>query len=138
MTGNHDDAGDLTQEVFIKAFQSIGSFRGESPLGAWLRKIALNEARGRLRKTGRRDEVLRQGPWTETGSDRTTDTDDSLDVADALGSIEPDAREILLLRYHQDLSHAEIAETMEIPMGTVASRLNRARAAIKKILDERR
>ena len=144
MTGNPDDALDLAQETYLRAFAQMHRFDGRSALGTWLYRIAVNQALQR-----RRSEATRAGPRAMPVQGRAwsafdghapcqglaTDASDArLDVADALAALSPDDRAILLLRYQTGLDYRTIAEVTGCPAGTVASRLNRARGRVRSLL----
>lgn len=135
LSGNPDDAFDLTQETYLKAFSAIAGFDGRSSLRTWLIRIGVNEAL----QLSRRSRVFKRK--LEDLASNTTETcepvsaaDFRIDVNDALGRLEPRERVILLLRYHEGLDYAAIAQSAGIPEGTVASGLNRARQRLRSLL----
>lgn len=131
MTGNPDDAFDLAQDTFIRAFQNIGTFDGASSLSTWIYRIAINEAlqMRRRRERGRAASQARRGP-----SGDLADPDLRLDVAAALERLPEPDRALIVLRYMEGLSYAEMAAILAKPPGTIASGLNRARRALRDIL----
>lgn len=134
MTASRDDAFDLAQETYIKAFTRIGQFDGRASVATWVYRIAVNEALQFLRRAGR-SQVKLESIAVENGSE--TDLEQQavrLDVIDALAAITPDDRAVLLLRYQDELDYRAIADVMGCAMGTVASRLNRARSSLREIL----
>ncbi len=136
MTRSADDAFDLTQEAYMRAFTQIDQFDGRSSLGTWLYRIAVNQALQFLRraKLGRQKmQIVRERHVPETGLDAR---DTRLDVRAALETLEADERAILLLRYHEGLSYQEIADVLGCAEGTVASRLSRGRQKLKNRLSE--
>ena len=140
MTGNAEDAADMTQETFIKAYNSLQSFRGDSKFSVWLYRIASNVCLDFLRSRSRKPTVS-----LSVEDDEGEETE--LDIADesqspelllergltrdavrrGLEALPPDYRQILLLREIQGLSYEEIADTLSIEVGTVKSRIFRAR-----------
>jgi len=132
MTRNPDLAFDLTQDTYCRAFDRIKQFDGRSSVSTWLYRIAVNEALQFLRKKLPRalqpDEAANRAS-TSGGSIETRH-----DVEDALAKLGPDDRAVLLLRYQEGLDYHQISEVMDCPPGTVASRLNRARHAIRGLL----
>ena len=151
------DAADITQEVFIKVFRSIRSFHGEASLRTWLYRIALHEASNQRRWWSRhkRQELTIDTP---AGTPETDDGDDSLSlsalladaagspydhaargelkarVEDALRKLPAAFRTVVVLREMEGFCYEEIAEILDVPTGTVKSRLTRGRAALKQIL----
>lgn len=140
MTGNSEDAADMTQETFIKAYNSLQSFRGDSKFSVWLYRIVSNVCLDFLRSKNRR-------PTVSLSVEDDDGEDTQLDVADesqspellldrkltrdsvrrGLDSLPPDYRQILLLREIQGLSYDEIAQALSLEVGTVKSRIFRAR-----------
>ncbi|MCB9540274.1 MAG: sigma-70 family RNA polymerase sigma factor [Myxococcales bacterium] len=154
MLGNAAEAEDIAQEVFVKAFGAITSFRGDSAVGTWLYRIAVNLCKNRLKYLGRRhyrrksniDDVP-EGAWADGGAGTTMSEsmprpDEVLAgaraesrVQRALFDIDEDHRILLVLRDIQGLSYAEVVEVTGLPEGTVKSRLHRARAALRRAYD---
>lgn len=147
-----EDAADITQETFLKAWRSLPSFRGESSLSTWLCRIALSCACDFARAKKRRF-TLPLSPSSEEGGDSAPDfpvTDVSLlpedaalrkmeidAVREAIESLPEEQRTIVTLRDLCEMSYADIADTLGLELGTVKSRLNRARAAVKDFLIQR-
>jgi RNA polymerase sigma-70 factor (ECF subfamily) len=135
MVGPHH-AADVTQQVFLEVFQKIGSFRGLSRFETWLFRVAVNEAYGFLRREKR---WKHQSLVTEPLDERTPQDDpaESKQVLDAaLQRVDAESRSIFLLREVEGLSYQELSTVLEIPEGTVASRLNRARRDLRHALAE--
>ena len=136
--GSREDAEDAAQEVFLKAYTSLQSFRGESKLSVWLYRITNNVCIDALR---RRKETVSLSVEDADGADAQLELPDERfdpaalaerkdlreQVGKALMKLPPDAREILLLRELGGQSYDEIAQTLEIDVGTVKSRIFRAR-----------
>lgn len=138
---------DIVQEAFIKAYRALSRFRGDSAFYTWLYRIAINTAKNFLVSQGRRPpgtdidagdaETYESGwglreigtPESDVLSRELADT-----VARALESLPPDLREAIVLRELEGLSYEEIATAMECPIGTVRSRIFRAREAIDREL----
>ena len=130
------DAADLTQQVFLQVFRKIGQFSGRARIDTWIYRVAVNEALQHLRRSKRlRIRMLEREPM-----DRSSDTYESFDDKEllerALAMLDPELRSAFLLREVEGLSYREIAEALEIPEGTVGSRLNRARRELKQHLTE--
>ncbi len=151
LTDNAEDAPDVVQEVFLKVFRNVGSFRGDSSVKTWIYRIAVNEARNHRRWFGRhkRHEVgLDADPADLNSVDHLTDPGRSpLDLAidhetqavieAALSEVNPHFRAALVLREIEGMSYEEIADILEISLGTVKSRILRGREALRGCLSER-
>ena len=140
---NHGDVADVAQEAFIKAYRAIPGFRGESAFYTWLYRIAVNSAKNYLVSNGRKppaSDVDAEDAEYYEGSDalKEQDSPEHLLLSEEIrqvvfGTIEklPDElRTAITLRELEGLSYEEIAEVMECPIGTVRSRIFRAREAI--------
>ncbi|MCK9468752.1 MAG: RNA polymerase sigma factor RpoE [Porticoccaceae bacterium] len=138
-----DEVNDVVQEAFIKAYRAIGNFRGDSQFYTWLYRIAVNTAKNYLVARNRRppsSDVDVDDAEFYSGSDMLKDVDspenllyrDELQkvVLDAIDSLPEDLRTAVTLREFDGLSYEEIATVMECPVGTVRSRIFRAREAI--------
>ncbi|HWR71679.1 MAG TPA: sigma-70 family RNA polymerase sigma factor [Nitrospirota bacterium] len=151
ISGNPDDASEITQDAFVAAYRHIGSFRAEAKFSTWLTSILINHARNRLKQTRSRqrheayslDEPVRVGdgellPDPPSGGpsalDRLEQRDRQKAVQDCIHALEPKFREVLVLRDLQDLSYGEIGNVLKTREGTVKSRLFRARESIKDCL----
>ncbi|HEY0876906.1 MAG TPA: sigma-70 family RNA polymerase sigma factor [Zeimonas sp.] len=135
MTGSREEAMDITQETFMKAWQAMPRWRPEAQFGTWLLQIARNGALDTLRRRNvvgfePLDDDLPIADPAPTPEERVHARRriESLDVA--LRALPVEHREVLLLREVEDLSYAEIAQALGIAEGTVKSRIARARAAL--------
>jgi RNA polymerase sigma-70 factor, ECF subfamily len=138
MLGDYDDAAETSQEVFLSAYRAIGQFRGEANFSTWLYRIALNHA-----TTRRKSAALRQKRFVAMDGTDMTDSDqigpaETLEkkelrerVQRALSELEPEDATVILLRDLQDVPYEDVARVLKIPVGTVKSRLHRARQALK-------
>jgi len=144
LTRNTADADDLAQETFVRAYQALGRFRVGEPLYPWLARIATNLAFSLFRRRKRRPETALE-PLVEAGRQWASNDDPIEEVArsqrgervqKAFARLSEEHPALLALRVVQDLSYEEIATTLRIPPGTVMSRLSRARAELKKHLQE--
>lgn len=151
MLGNRAEAQDLAQEVFITVFKSIDSFRGDSRLGTWLYRVAVNHCKNRIKYLDRRstrahDEIddAREGDVADGGivGGRPARPDEATEgfemeraVRTALASLDPDHRELIVLRDLEGLAYEEIMQITGLPDGTVKSRLHRARAALRDAIE---
>lgn len=131
----HNDADDLTQEIFLQVFRKIGSFKGKAKFSTWLYRLATNACLMHLRSVKRRKEVeeICEPPEISDG-DRAFDAQELLDVA--LSKLEPDLRAIFVLREIEQQNYDQLAVTLNISPGTVASRLSRARQQLRDNLIE--
>ena len=139
---NNAEVEDVTQEAFIKAYRAVPSFRGDSAFYTWLYRIAANAAKNHLVAMGRRpsSDVALDGAETFEIPDRLTDAESPEEVimaqelkdviAKAIDALPAELRSALTLREFEGLSYEEIAEVIECPIGTVRSRIFRAREAI--------
>ena len=146
MCGNSEDAADVAQEAFLSAWRGLPSFRGEAGFSTWLYRLASNAAIDQLRrgKRQREEASLDDGDLPLDVPDRQPGPQEAVEsaelqraVADGLRELSEDHRQILLLREYQGLSYDEIAQALEVDLGTVKSRISRARRALRKILLER-
>lgn len=147
-----DDPGDtcdVVQEVFLKVFRNIGSFRSQSSLRTWIYRIGVNEAhnhrrwfsRHRKQEIGLEREDDNSRSYSETLSDpgrspfeAASDTESRALIEDALAGVNPNFRTAVILRDIEDLSYEEIAEVLQVSLGTVKSRILRGREALRKQL----
>ena len=128
---NSREAEDVAQEAFIKAFKQIGQFRGESGFYAWLYRIVVNICLDRMR----RKSVTSELPFDETLPQTISvnpDIEKRLAVQQVMNSLSVPMRAALTLREVEGLDYSEIAEVLNIPVGTVRSRLNSARDQFRK------
>jgi RNA polymerase sigma-70 factor, ECF subfamily len=155
MLGRRDEAEDMAQEVFVQVFKAIGTFRGESKLGTWIYRIAVNLCKNRIKYLSRRhsgdeDELepaaerapLDGGKGVTLGE--TSQPDHMLEgleveriVKECITELDADFREVLVLRDVEDLTYEELCEVTGLPDGTVKSRLHRARGMLKKAVEQR-
>ncbi len=129
-----DEAPDLTQQVFLHLFRQIDKYSGRGRFDRWLYRVAVNEAYQHFRRTRRHE----HRPLTYEPADPAVGGNERSEQKDlmeqALARLEPELRSICLLREIEELSYRQIAETLDIPEGTVGSRLNRARRELKEHL----
>ena len=152
LTENSEEARDLTQETFLRAFQSIGRFRGEADLRTWIYRIAINQARNRWRWWRRRhrdstvslDATQGQSNQTliatlvessENPEQQTLAHERELALRSALQKVSRAYRETVILRDIEGFTYEEIATTLGINVGTVKSRLARGRQELRRKLE---
>jgi RNA polymerase sigma-70 factor (ECF subfamily) len=145
MVGDYDAALDLTQEVFIKVYNSLSRYRSEFKFSTWIYKIAHNAAIDHLRRYAVREQAL-AGGWDgerreiSIESRRLTPEQESeleerrSEIEQVVDVLPPAYRELIVLRHSHDLSYDEIAEVTGLPLGTVKNRLFRAREAMRDLL----
>jgi len=144
-TGRENEAQDLTQEVFLRVFKSLGSFRsGEGSFVVWLTRLTRNLLVDHYRRTKNErltDAIEDKLSVLEERGAQGARTDGLLAGREAgellqaaLAKLSPELREAVILRDLQDLEYREIANVLEVPEGTVKSRLNRGRAELARIL----
>ncbi|HOP79931.1 MAG TPA: sigma-70 family RNA polymerase sigma factor [Armatimonadota bacterium] len=139
LLGNFDDAQDVAQEAFIRAFKCIRTFKGTSSFATCLHRIALNTAHNWIRDCKRQREVLVpfDDRWHTTcgnPEDELISREKVLQVKFALAQLPTYYREAIILRHYDDLSYEEIAEIQQVPVGTVRSRLAKARLLLQQHL----
>jgi len=132
------DAEDATQETFVKLARGAGSFRGEAQLSTWLYRVARNVCTDHVRHHARRPATPVADPGELTSApaepDTTAGTDERLAVAAALDTLDPLSRQALVLVAIEGLTYAEAAVVTDLPVGTVKSRVSRARARLATAL----
>jgi len=146
------EGSDVVQEVFLKVFRKIGTFRGDSSLKTWIYRIAVNEARNQrrwfIRHRGKEialepAESNAQGPQDWLSDPGRSPYQTALDqethalIESALQKVSPNYRAAVVLREVEDLSYEEISEVLEISLGTVKSRILRGRESLRKHLVDR-
>lgn len=148
MSANQDDALDLSQEAFIKAWRSIGQYQFEASFSTWLFRLTSNVCIDFLRRKKRRQETSLTESYDDSDEGAELSLSDSQplpeqqaitnetkrELAQAMAQLAPDHREILQLRVIEDLPYEQIADILGVRVGTVKSRLARARLSLRKIL----
>ncbi|MDH7601025.1 MAG: sigma-70 family RNA polymerase sigma factor [Armatimonadota bacterium] len=149
VTGNYNDACDVAQEAFIRAFHSIQTFRGDAKFATWIYRIVTNvylDERKKLKShptTSLDDTIeLDENSVTRQIEDSTPSPDEIVQTKERMRILQrainalPDYQRIIITLYHvEHRSYEEIAEILKLPIGTVKSRLNRARLAIAEMLE---
>ena len=144
MLGSYDEARDLSQETFLKAYRALPGFKGEARFSSWLYQIAMNLCRDRLRRGRGRFTVGLEAVDAEAArlpGSQATDTlverDVRRRVAEAVAELAAEHREVLVLKEYEGLTFAEIAEVTGLPLSTVKTRLYRALGALRGRLEAR-
>ena len=140
--GNPQDAEDIAQTVFLKAWRALPDFRGDSAFPTWLYRLTVNASTDFLRQKSRREAPLSLDdpdlPQTAAPGPEPFETAEEAERREALvqavHALPEQSRVILLLREMDGLSYEEISEALDLPMGTVRSRLARARRALGSLL----
>ena len=148
LTGNYDDANDVAQDAFLRVFNAIGSFRGDASFSTWLFRITTNvfldeRKRAKAHPQASLDEYLELGESSVTRQiedpsptpEAVLEESERAQILSKAISDLPEYQRAMVTLYHgQQKSYEEIAEIMDLPIGTVKSRLNRARLALKEKL----
>lgn len=137
LAGNAQAAGELTQDVFVRAWEALPSFRGESAFGSWLHRLAMNVFLGKRRATGRRERrvfttdepALLERPSAERGQPGVR-----LDLEQAIAALPAGARAVFVLHDVEGYQHGEIARMTGIAEGTSKAQLFRARRLLREAL----
>lgn len=150
---NYEDANEVAQDTFVKVYQHVAEFRGESAFTTWLYQIVTNLSRNRVRYNQRRhkddsvsidanrdDEdgqpLIQVADPSQTPDKETAVNEETMLIDAAMKKISESHREVLVLRVTQGLSYEEIATVLECSLGTVKSRIARAREELQKALKE--
>lgn len=143
MVGNYESALDLTQEIFIKVYNSLNRYRAEFKFSTWIYKIAHNAAVDHLRRSSTREQSLVAGTESDSfelpiESSHLTPEQESErkerrgEIESVVRALPANYRELIILRHSQDLSYEEIVEVTGLPLGTVKNRLFRAREMMRQ------
>ena len=137
-TGNSDDASDITQDIFLKIYNSINKFKEDKNLNSWILRLTKNHCIDNWRKNKKYKLKVPMNESISGGDknpeDSAIDRYDSLIVREKLLLLNPELRLLIIMRDIQNYSYNEIAEHFNIPIGTIKSRVNRARTRLAKIL----
>ena len=135
------DAEDAVQDAFVKAYAALARFRSGSPFRPWLLRIVANESRNRRRSAGRRAGLALRAAEDRRPGDAAPSPESAILAGEtraallaAVNGLRDDDREIIAARYFLELSEAETAETLDLPRGTVKSRLSRALGRLRQEL----
>jgi RNA polymerase sigma-70 factor (ECF subfamily) len=135
---NHEDASDLAQDVFIRAYRGLGKFRGHSSIGTWLYRIGVNVCLNRLNAKSPRTEPIEEQQHIDTRGESPTErmlrVERAGRVRDAIAQLPRKQRATLILRMYHELSHQEIADTLGSSVGAVKANFFHALGNLKKLL----
>ena len=135
MLNDSDDARDVAQTVFLKAYEKLGDFNPEFRFFSWIYRIALNESVNHLNRRGRTEELAEEPAAGEAGPDDEVDREmQSRRLQVALMRIKPDYRAVIVLKHFLDCNYSEISQILDIPEGKVKSRLYSGRQLLKDAL----
>ncbi|MGH7510656.1 MAG: RNA polymerase sigma factor [Gemmatimonadales bacterium] len=133
---NDDDADEVAQDVFVRAWQKLGTFRGEAAFGTWLHRLAVNVILARREVLGtRRRRYLEGDAALEALPARRTGPEMTIDFESAMQRLPDGAREVFLLHDVEGYRHEEIADMLGVAAGTSKSQLHRARMALRRHLE---
>lgn len=145
LVGNHEEARDLSQEAFLKAYRALGSFKKEARFSSWLYQIAINATRDRLRRRRHRSDVsiddLEDGGEASlrerapSALELIESSDLARIVAAAMAGLPEEQREVVILKEYEGLTFPEIAETLDVPLSTVKTRLYRGLGQLRVRLE---
>jgi RNA polymerase sigma-70 factor (ECF subfamily) len=140
LVGPHEDVRDLCQETFLKAYRGLGGFKKEARFSSWLYQIAVNVCRDRQRRRRGRtlvslDELEANEARVPSASALVEGRDLSRLVAAAVEALPADQREVIVLKEYQGLTFLEIADTLDLPISTVKTRLYRGLGQLRQRLE---
>ena len=135
MVGGETDAEEITQDTFVRAWERLGSFRGEATFGTWLHRLAVNVALNWRKNAARSRQRFDDGAVVELFPGRRHAGDEAMDLEEAIGALPPGARQVFVLHDVEGLRHEEIAELVGVTAGTSKAQLHRARMLLRKRLE---
>ncbi len=133
MTSSRDDASEIVQETFVKAWRGLERFRGDASLATWLTRLSLNTAKDHLRRARARHEANRV-TWSPVAEGESLSIEDRDELQRAVRRLPQSCRRVVALHYGLDLSLKEVSELMRCPEGTIKSRLNSALIKLREIM----
>jgi RNA polymerase sigma factor (sigma-70 family) len=137
---DQDEAYDIVQETFIRAIREQRIFNIDFRIKAWLFRVAKNLCLNQIRNKSRRAAILKQNPQVDRHEpnqyQKIFEGEREIEMMKAMELLSEEHREILILRYYDDLSYAEIAQVLDIKLGTVMSRLSRGRQKLLSVMPE--
>jgi len=152
LLGNYDDALEVSQEVFLTCYRKLDKFEGKSKFSSWLYRMTLNHCKNFWRRqnrsathkaisidkpyTGEEDHTIQIAVEDPDPREQATSRQLKEIIFQRMQNLTPEHREILILQFSENLSYDEIAEIVVCPVGTVKSRINRARRELKNLLQD--
>lgn len=141
ITRDEHDAADAAQEAFVRAFRALESFRLGEPFRPWLMRIVTNQALNRIQAVKRRTGMTERYAQTVDAAMESPNVQRALETREknellvrAVGRLKPDEQALITLRYFIELPEVEVAQTLDIPQGTVKSRLHRTLSKLREII----
>lgn len=141
ITRDEHDAADAAQEAFVRAFRALESFRLGEPFRPWLMRIVTNQALNRIQAVKRRTGMTERYAQTVDAAMESPNVQRALETREknellvrAVGRLKPDEQVLITLRYFIELPEVEVAQTLDIPQGTVKSRLHRTLGKLREII----
>lgn len=138
--GNHEDASELAQDAFVRAYRSLNSFKGDAAFTTWVHRIAVNVCLNRLSRKAPPIAPLSDGDYAASPGERADDAvlrqERALRVRAAIAQLPPKQRATLILRAYQDLSHEEIAEVLGSSVGAAKTNLFHALKRLRQMLTD--
>lgn len=142
LMGDADEAEDIVQETFVRAYRALERFDTQRPMRPWLLRIAANLASNRRRSLGRYFSALQrlflqEKPDQKSVEQQSSQAGRAHQVWEAVQQLKPADAQVIYLRYFLDLSTDEVAQTLNVPAGTVKSRLHRASDRLRQVIEQR-
>jgi len=145
LTSNEEDARDLSQDAFVKAFKALGRFDLRRPFYPWLYRILRNGCLNHIKRHGAHRKVSLDAMGDDDHIQFVAETTDPVEsihaeqmakhLHEAVARLKPEFREIIMMKHFQEMSYQEIADALDIPIGTVMSRLFHARRNLAKLME---
>lgn len=144
LLGREEDARDAAQETFVSAYRNLKNFRGEAKLSSWLHRIAVNQCISKQRRAKVRGETPLESedestaffaPASESPARQAEQSERHEKVRRALGALSPELKQVVVMKEFEEMTFQEIAETLELPVSTVKSRLYTALKQLKMRLE---
>lgn len=135
MVGSETDADEVTQDVFVRAWERLASYRGEAAFGTWLHRLAVNVVLNWRKTAARRSGRIADGIEMETLPGRRDAGAERVDLEEAIGRLPPGARQVFVLHDVEGFRHEDIADLLNVTTGTTKAQLHRARMLLRDYLE---